>query len=290
MTKTQFYKIRPKPPKISKADPRRLLSQKFVAAYNSCDFDTIWEFVSTNSMKDVLFVNRWVGEDHYLNFPSYLEVRGIENVAEYWFSRCVITPDLVFELKETKLYVRSDGLSTIRSAFQAYCTRLYDGVICDSLICEPALHPVEEESSPSVKESTTIIKDELKSEGDTNNSNNNNNNNNSNNNNVHNPDALHDRVMGKFVKILLYSEPLPQRKKRTISGEEQAQPQSDQQQQLSTQPQSDSCNSTVVSSNCDSHKKLLPRGTSITLVGTITLQLNQEQKVKQYEVSFALKK
>jgi hypothetical protein len=289
MTKTQFYKMRPKPPKISKADPRRLLSQKFVAAYNSCDFDTIWEFVSTYSMKDVLFVNRWVGEDRYLNFPSYLEVRGIENVAEYWFSRCVITPDLVFELKETKLYVRSDGLSTIRSAFQAYCTRLYDGVICDSLICEPALHPViPAEEEPL--EATTKIKDEstvLKGEEDVNNHHNSNNNNN-NNNNAHNPDALHDRVMGKFVKILLYSEPLPQRKKRTISGEEQP-PQSDQQQQESTHPQSDSCNSTVVSGS-DSHKKLLPRGTSITLVGTITLQLNQEQKVKQYEVSFALKK
>lgn len=271
-------------PKIAKSDPRRMLAQKFVEAYNSCDFDTIYDFVFENSIDDVLFINRWVGEEQYLNFPSYLEVRGIDNVAEYWFSRCVITPDLVIELRETKLYARSDGLSTIRCSFQAYCTRLYDGVISDSLICEPALKSKKLESAIKTEE-VSSASTEPKS----------------------NPTVLHDRVMEKFVKILLHCEPIPQQRRKRAYEEaghvdDQKQHNTNESTEVSVTkelktdqaiaPSNTAISSVSSGSNNEDRntvvKKLLPRGQSLTLLGTITMQLNKEQKIKQYEVTFAI--
>ena len=232
-------------PRISKSDPRRLLATKFAEAYNSCDFDTIWEFVSSHSTKDVVFVHKWVGEETYTNFPPHLEIRSVENVAEYWFSRCVIVPDLVVELKDTKLYVRSDGLSTVLSSFHINCTRLYDGHVSDSLICKP-VEGAENGEAKSVDEF-----DSASSEDSV-------------------PDLINDRVLEKLDIILLNCTPPPRRRKRSLEN-------------------ADSTSVDGLTNGKVSERKIIPSGTAITLLGTITLQLNQDQKIKQFELTFALK-
>ncbi len=45
MTKRQFEKFRPKKPKICKNDPRRYYTAAFVAAYNTCNFAELLNFV-----------------------------------------------------------------------------------------------------------------------------------------------------------------------------------------------------------------------------------------------------
>ncbi len=150
MSREQFYKIRPKIPKIPKHDPRRLYATYFAKAYNSCDFQQIWDFLMNYCTTDILFIQRWVGDENYFNFPKYLEVREIAKIAEYWFSRCVIIPDVVCTLKETKLYVRSDGLSTVLSSFSISCTRLYDGEVSDAIVCQSFIHESKrKKTSPS---------------------------------------------------------------------------------------------------------------------------------------------
>ncbi len=267
MTREQFYKICPKMPKIGKADPRRQYAAAFAAAYNSCDFDKIWEFISTHSAPDAVFVHRWVGKEQYLNFPTLLSITGWENIAEYWFSRCVIVPDLVVELKETKLYVRSDGYSTVLSSFTINCTRLYDGVVSHSLIVQKAATTGESSKSselpPSIQEpengTTSHTSDEAKAE------------------------VISDRVMDKLDRILLNSDLPPVKGKRKLSLKRKASDES-----LISEPVTPS---TVVSDSpgIALNKKVIPSGTGITLLGTMTMQLNQEQKVKHYDMTFALK-
>lgn len=135
MTREQFYKIRPRMPRISKNDPRRFYSAAFIAAFNACDFNKIWEFGQQFCTKDILYIHRFVGSESYFNFPKYIEKQGIEKMSEYWFSRCLLVPDYIVELKETKLYVRSDGISTVLSSFTIENTRLYDGEVSDAFIC-----------------------------------------------------------------------------------------------------------------------------------------------------------
>jgi hypothetical protein len=286
--KAEFYKNRPKMPRITKSDPRRLLGIQFVEAYNSCDFDTIWDFIATNSVKDVIYINRWVGKEQFFNFPSYLEVRGIDNVAEYWYSRCVVAPDLVMALKDTKLYVRSDGFSTVRGAMIAHCTRLYDGVVSDSLICDPKMigsghnqtndnHNVKQEKKSSENPEAEEEKDKEEEEED-------------------DEEELHDeaqhRAMEKFVNILLHSEPVhlpPTHKKTTATTSKKRTADGKLVDKKPTNTVSSS-SSSISSTNQpvttgNSLKKLFPKDKSITLVGTITIQLNQEQKIKQIELA-----
>lgn len=266
MTREQFYKIRPKMPKIPKADPRRQYAAAFAEAYNSCDFDKIWEFISTHSTPDAVFVHRWVGKEQYLNFPTFLSIKGWENISEYWFSRCVIVPDLVVELKETKLYVRSDGFSTVLSSFTINCTRLYDGLISHSLIVQAAAEigdTTDNETRSVVEdsESGSRSSDESKVE------------------------IIPDRVMEKFDRILLGCEPLPGKKKnnkRKMSDEFS----------ITSEPVTPMVATTTIkhdSPEITLNKKVIPSGTGITLLGTITMQLDQESKVKHYEMTFALK-
>lgn len=203
-----------------------------------------------------MWINRWAGKELYMNYPKYLQVRGLDKVAEYWFSRCLLTPDLIMELKETKLYVRSDGYSTIRSSFIGYCTRLYDTKVSDALQNDAGI--MKEKEDPKELEAyqhgeITIPASEIETD----------------------PEVVHDRVMNKFVTILLNSEPMPRRKKRTLE---------EHQQQQEDDP------STPFSITSEEDKKVLPRGTSITLLGSITLQLDLQQKIKIIEVAFALKK
>ena len=139
ISRTEFYKIRPKIPKISKNDSRRSYAYEFAKAYNSCDLNQIWKYLMNYCHARTLFIQRWVGKEKYLNFPKYLEIIGLEKIAEYWFSRCVLCPDLILELKETKLYVRSDGLSTVLSSFTIRCTRMYDNEVSDQLICKETI-------------------------------------------------------------------------------------------------------------------------------------------------------
>jgi hypothetical protein len=265
MSREQFYKIRPKIPRISKGDPRRLYASAFAEAYNSCDFDEIWEFVSTYCTKDVLFIHRWVGSDLYLNFPKYLEVRGIESVAEYWFSRCLVAPDLVLELKETKLYVRSDGISTVLSSFTIVCTRLYDGEISDSIICAAAT------SNQQSHLRSTSSEDRA--------------------------EYICNRVFDNLKKILLQhtanekaKEAMmleTQSKKRRInqddgridlfSGE-------DMKQIGVAAPIS----TPVLGNSHAAARKRLPKNASVTLLGTVTLHLDVDHKIRQMDLTFAL--
>lgn len=266
MTREQFYKIRPKVPRISKTDRRRFYAAAFAEAYNSCDFDKIWEFVSTYCTKDVLFVHRWVGSELYLNFPKYLEIRGIESVVEYWFSRCMIVPDLVFELKETKLYVRSDGISTVLSSFSIVCTRLYDGEISDSIICRPA---VDSESNDQ--------NDEERAE------------------------QICNRVFDKLKQILLHHtaneksnnnsqsaiESDSSSKKRKLASDDERIDlfANEDMKIIGVQAPVSSPDLLVVA---PSPRKRMPKHTSITLQGTVTLHLNLDHKIRQVDLTFAL--
>ena len=299
MTREQFYKIRPKLPRIAKGDPRRSYAAAFAEAYNSCDFEKIWEFVSTYCTKDVLFIHRWVGSESYLNFPKYLEVRGIESVSEYWFSRCMIAPDMVLEMKETKLYVRSDGISTVLSSLTFVCTRLYDGEISDSIICRPAVDPdlLAESSAteaaqsnqgnpPSTNAATASgylsshsvdydsdnksLKSATKSDVDDS-----------------KPEEICNRVLEKMELILSKVEPPP--KKRIVGikrkqGEETA----DGDIKSCAEQNSVTSAETTESEALVNGRKRLPKYTSITVLGTVTLHLNQEHKIRTIELNFAL--
>ena len=290
LTKEQFYKIRPKVPRISKGDPRRLYAAAFGDAYNSCDFDKIWEFVSTYCAKDVLFVHRWVGTELYLNFPKYLEVRGIESVAEYWFSRCLVAPDLVLELKETKLYVRSDGISTVLSSFTIVCTRLYDGEISDSIICRPAVdadlqrdqrgygsgggnNSGGESDGEFIVSSLSRHNSEDLTVG---------------NGGSGKPEEICNRVLEKVERILCKVEPPP--KRRTI-GKRKMSDDSLTDVDINSSGMNGSgasSESTFVNSTSSSSRKRMPKDTSITLLGTVTLHLNEDFKIRQIELNFAL--
>lgn len=282
MTREQFYKIRPKMPRISKADPRRSYAAGFAAAYNSCDFDKIWEYVSTHCTKDVLFIHRWVGSEQYLNFPSYLEIRGIESVAEYWFSRCVIVPDLVVELKETKLFVRSDGLSTVLSSFTIVCTRLYDGIVSDSLICRPAIDSdlasgansemkdsgemLDSDGTRSRSNTTTTNADEVK------------------------PELINSRVMEKLEYILMRCEPVDPKKISIVPAKRKfSEDATSTESMLSAASQPKSSPPPPPPAADAPPRKRMPLDTAITLLGTVTLHINKDQKIRQIELTFALK-
>jgi hypothetical protein len=286
ITKEQYYKIRPKVPRICKNDPRRLYATAFSDAYNSCDFDKIWEFMSTYCTKDVLMINRWVGAEVYLNFPKYLEVKGTESVAEYWFGRCLVAPDLVLELKETKLYVRSDGISTVLSSFSGVSTRLYDGEISDSIFCRSAVdadlrneqhHELSQygrnrEDIYRGSESEGDIPKSRQTSGDSSSVGSNS-----------NPEDIYNRVLKKMYGILCQVQPPQKRRtayKRKIGGESSVDPNTNldityQDNHMTSLPST-------------SARKRLPQDTSVFLVGTITLHLNKDNKIRQIDLSFAL--
>ena len=280
MTREQFYKIRPKVPRISKGDPRRLYAAAFGDAYNSCDFDKIWEFVSTYCAKDVLFVHRWVGTELYLNFPKYLEVRGIESVAEYWFSRCLVAPDLVLELKETKLYVRSDGISTVLSSFTIVCTRLYDGEISDSIICRPASDNYSEITKQNEEERA---------------------------------EQICNRVFDKLKQILLLHTATEKSSNVSLSSSSSTAMLStgklDTESDSNKRRRMDYANERIdlfanedmrnigvqapttspsLYGSLPAARKRMPKHTSITLQGTVTLHLNVDHKIRQMDLTFAL--
>lgn len=366
MTREHFYKIRPKVPKISKSDPRRNYATLFAAAYNSCDFEKIWEFIADYATKDIRFIQKWVGDEEYFNFPSYFEVRGSEAAVEYWFSRCVIVPDLVLELKETKLYVRSDGVSTVLSSCVFGCTRMYDGIISESLICRPPETTViasaaaenavliprsgEEDnnslghvdsnvSTGAATHSNSIGVDDAAAGGEM---------------SVEMAEIINGRVMGKLELILLHSRPPPvkfssrlsrlqQRQQQTAASNSAAisvpslplasnfKPESGSKRKLASNEGIDG-NNNANSGNCSSssegaendlsdsftgnsgpllnipsasqfskpssngggaqgkkEKKLFPRDQAITVLGTVALHLNKEHKIRQIELTFALK-
>jgi hypothetical protein len=264
MTREQFYKIRPKLPRISKTDPRRLYAAAFGDAYNSCDFEEIWDFVSNYCTKDVLFIHRWVGTELYLNFPKYLEVRGIESVAEYWYSRCLVAPDLVLENKETKLYVRSDGISTVLSSFTIVCTRLYDGEISDSIICRPA----DDAAGLAVRNSSASGESDEDRNSPTLNE------------TQSRPEDIYNRVWKKVDRILCRVEPPPKRRALSMSKT----PEEEEAISIST---ATTC-ATISSTEQPSHRKRMPKDQSITLLGTVTLHLNVDFKIRQIELNFAL--
>lgn len=275
MTRAQFYKLRPKMPKITKADPRRQYASEFVEAFNSADFDVIWEFISTHSATDCVFVHRWEGKDQYLTFPTLLSLRGWENIAEYWFSRCVIAPDFVVQLKEAKLYVRSDGYSTVLGSFTINCTRLYDGLLTHSLIVQTAEAKAEAEAEGTVESNEgkpmNVKMEETDSHSSTTNPNT------SQTSEEAKAEVISDRVMERLDQILLNCAPLKEKKK--LSGKRKKR---DEVNEPITP-------STVKSEGNSKVEKVIPSGTGITLLGTITMQLNQEMKVKHYDMTFALK-
>jgi len=298
MTREQFYKIRPKMPRISKADPRRSYAAGFAAAYNSCDFDKIWEYVSTYCTKDVLFIHRWVGSEQYLNFPACLEIRGIESVAEYWFSRCVIVPDLVVELKETKLFVRSDGLSTVLSSFTIVCTRLYDGIVSDSLICRPAVDSdLTSGSTIDLKGNTISGGSVISGGGEMLDADGNRSRSNTATTDMDDfkPELINSRVMEKLEYILMRCEPIdpkkisivPSKRKYSEDGISTESMLSAASQPKSLSPSTSSSSPPPSSSN--GPRKRMPLDTAITLLGTVTLHINKDQKIRQIELTFALK-
>jgi hypothetical protein len=264
MTKEQFYKIRPKLPRIKKGDPRRDYGAAYADAYNSCDFDEIWSFLDEHCVPDFTFIQQWVGTEQYLNFPAHLEIKGIDAVAEYWFSRCLLAPDLALQLKVTKLFVRSDGLSTVASSFSIQCTRLFDGELSDSLIrtvatqaphSEPVISaPVVETSDASVTSIDAPSDQKL--------------------------DEICNRAIEKVDKFLLQSAPehdqlttLKRKRKRhdSLDSEE------------------DSSKTSVKSIKSDTHeRKRMPKDKTITLQGNVTMHLNEAHKIYRMEVSFAL--
>lgn len=258
MTKEQFYKIRPKMPRINKSDPRRGYAAAYAEAYNSCDFDVIHSFLSDHCSADFVFVQKWVGSEQYLNFPMNLEIKGVDAAAEYWFSRCLLAPDLALQLKVTKLFVRSDGLSSVASSFTILCTRIFDGELTDDLIrtvaneTETMIEPSSSESSTSslasaVKYSSSDEK----------------------------LDTICNRAIEKVERALLKSTPahdpvfsLKRKRKRQDS----------------------------MDSDSDHHgaidalgRKRMPKDKTITLLGNVTMNLNEEKKIYRMEVSFALK-
>ena len=306
MTREQFYKIRPKIPKISKVDPRRMYAAHFAEAYNSCDFDLIWDFISAYSAPEVNFVHRWVGQEEYFNFPQALEIQGWQNIAEYWYGRCLVAPDLVVELKETKLYVRSDGYSTVVGSMHIHCTRLYDGLISDALIVQsaatrattksstnsihlptyPPLHGNESNGSLE-SEGRSILDSEVASVSYAS--------------EESSVEIIADRVEGAFDRILRNSEiPRPKKKllgfKRKWQSESEplspSTPDSDHSSLLPDVKKKEFTSRDDPNLSLDSvqkNKRVIPAGTGITLLTTVTMQLNKDQKVKHYEMTFALK-
>ncbi len=268
MSRGQFYRMRPKPPRISKTDPRRAYAGAFAAAYNSSDFDEIWAFVNTYCTQDILFVTRWVGSELYVNFPRYLEVRGIESVSEYWFSRCIIVPDYILELKETKLFVRSDGISTVLTSFTILATRLYDGEISDAIICQPATDvlPIattsksESQAAEPTKVEEGIVPHEPTPED------------------IERADRIYNRVFDKLKSILVQQTKLDKQtqKSGTVSQDNRVDLFAKDGNKETTVPEP------------SSGRKRLPSNKSITLYGTATLHLNVDHKIHQMDLTFSL--
>ena len=328
LTRQQFYKMRPKAPRISKHDPRRAYASAFAAAYNSCDFDHIWEFVTTYCTKDILFVTRWVGSELYVNFPKYLEVRGIESVSEYWFSRCIIVPDYILELKETKLYVRSDGISTVLTSFTILATRLYDGEISDSIICRPASDQNFATTAPAVVELGEIVDNEsdniapaaiavVDSEHHAPPVIKNPNGNGQDGSGIESGyeseeaervEKICNRVFDKLKKILVQHTAIEKRKATTGStttdptnsnteGEKDDSDCKRRKVEDSTDGRIDlfahegmagEVGSSTVMNSAATPRKRLPSNKSITLLGTATLHLNVDHKIHQMDLTFSL--
>ncbi len=238
-TTTKTSSSTSKLPKIAKNDPRRQYATDFAQNLNTADFDKILEFISSHSTNEAVFIHRWVGKTQYLNFPIFLSISGWDNIAEYLFSRCIFAPDFIFQLKETKLYVRSDGFSTVISSFTIPCTRLYDSTLSHTLIIRDA---PSEAPKPVTLPVPPVESTESKS------------------------DSV-SRVLGKLEHILVNSEPI-KGKKRKSPDEPVIEP------------------APVI--EVSGGKKALPCGASIVLIGTLTMQLNKEGKVKHYEMSYTL--
>jgi hypothetical protein len=265
MTKEQFYKIRPKLPRIKKGDPRRNYGAAYADAYNSCDFDEIWSFLENHCVKDFTFVQQWVGTDQYLNFPANLEIKGIDAVAEYWFSRCLLAPDLALQLKVTKLFVRSDGLSTVASSFSILSTRLFDGELSDSLIRTVATQASQPEHMNNV--SATEISDASMTSTDASSD--------------QKLDEICNRVIEKVDQFLLQAAPehdqlssLKRKRKRYDSLDFES---AEDTKNLSASVKSDVLK-----------RKRMPRDKTIKMQGNVTMHLNEDHKIYRLEVSFAL--
>lgn len=264
MTKEQFYKIRPKMPRINKSDPRRNYAAAYADAYNSCDFDVIWNFLNEHCVKDFTFIQKWVGAEQYLNFPLHLEIKGVDAAAEYWFSRCLLAPDLALSLKVTKLFVRSDGLSTVASSFIILCTRLFDGELSDSLIRTVASQPsiTDATSSTVTSDASTMSNDSADEK----------------------LDVICNRAIEKVDRILLQSAPahdpnfsLKRKRKRHDSMDSDGDSQSESQ---TPRPH--------MNHHHSNGRKRMPKDKTITLLGNVTMSVNEDKKIYRMEVSFAL--
>lgn len=289
MSREQFYKIRPKMPKITKNDPRRFYANAFATAYNSCCLEGILEFITKYCTKDLLFIHRWVGSESFLNFPRYLEVRGFENVAEYWFSRCVVAPDVVLDLKETKLYVRSDGISTVLSSFTILCTRMYDGDMSDNIFIKPMDKSSKSNEDNEESQDTKRRKlDENQNEDSVNN-----------NSEVDDiqikeekVEEISKRVYDKLNQLLISSKPNLNLKTlnttSTLSTKKKDSKLSDDLTSANLNLNSLSETKSQSENKSDYVRKKLPDDRTTTLLGTIILHLNEDQKIRQMDLTFAL--
>lgn len=256
-------------PRINKTDIRRNYAAAYADAYNSCDFDVIYDFLSDYCVPDVLFIQKWVGSDQYLNFPQNLEFKGIDAAAEYWFSRCLLAPDLALQLKVTKLFVRSDGFSSIASSFTILCTRLFDGELSDSLIRTVAADDSTKTSTPRSSSASTgpaggTFEEDNASALSANSSD-------------EKLDTICNRAIEKVEKVLLQSTPkhdpvfsLNRKRKHRDSIDSDG-------------------DSLLQSSESHGSKRRMPKDKTITLLGNVTMSLNEDKKIYRLEVSFALK-
>lgn len=125
-------------PRPVKIDTRTRLGNQFVYVYNSYDLGTIFSFLVGQSSQDVLFIHRWIGPKKAITFPMHLEMRGSLVAAEYWYSRCSISPDSYATLVDFQAFRRrSNGSSMVIFTYHSEQHRPFDNAFSEALICSP---------------------------------------------------------------------------------------------------------------------------------------------------------
>lgn len=139
ISRTKFYKLLPKVPRILKADERRNYGMAFINALNSGDWSSIYNCFAT-------FCSPGFNGTYSTNLPGIsmpvpktMELRNIQEACEFIFLRGLISPDNTWRpLDNMQLRVSSSGHAILEFDAELMLTFLYGGNVVQQMLSTPS--------------------------------------------------------------------------------------------------------------------------------------------------------
>lgn len=130
MPRMLYYKMISKIPRIPKDDNRRNYGFAFLNSLNSCNWLTVYDFLSTFGSSDFRGSVIVRPEGNHLALPqSVVEFRNVMEACEFIFLRLLLSPDITFINQRMVIKVSSNGSAIVEVDVLTSFTALYVGEI-----------------------------------------------------------------------------------------------------------------------------------------------------------------